>query len=67
VEKGDLVRLQDVTLSYQPLKRFKNFRLYAYAGSVALLWRANKRGIDPDYGIAVPPPMTWTFGLQTNL
>ena len=59
VDKGDQVRLEDMALSYvcNNLKGknipFRQIRLYLYAANLALLWKANKDGIDPYY-INVP-------------
>jgi hypothetical protein len=59
LEKGDHIRLQDVTLSYD-LNRyvyrklpFNNLQFFVYANNIGLLWHANHQGLDPD---AVPGP-----------
>lgn len=76
VEKGDHIRLQDISLSYD-LKRsilksspFKSLQLYSYINNVGILWRANKSGIDPDYndlGYAYrPETRTIAFGLRAQ-
>jgi len=55
VEKGDHIRLQDLRVSYFIRKRdfqdipFRTLELYIYASNLGILWRANKKGIDPDY------------------
>jgi hypothetical protein len=55
VTRGDQVRLEDISLSYDLDKgRWKNMpfqqvRLYAYIANLGLLWAANKQGIDPYY------------------
>jgi len=55
VEKGDHIRLQDIKLNYDLNKSqfkklpFQNLRLYIYVSNLAILWKANKQGIDPDY------------------
>ncbi|HVT86421.1 MAG TPA: hypothetical protein VHD35_14555, partial [Chitinophagaceae bacterium] len=73
VEKGDHVRLQDISLSYdftkQQLKKFslQNLQLYLYANNLGIIWRANKSGLDPDYyGGGFPLPRTIAFGIKTN-
>lgn len=68
VEKGDNIRLQDISLSYEPVKMkyLNNFRFYIYASNLGMLWSANKHGIDPDYGTGVPPGLSITFGIKTN-
>lgn len=70
VEKGDFIKLQDVSLGYQPSDRwlkkysFKNLRLYVYVSNPGLLWTKNKMGIDPEYGNAIPLPPTISFSIQ---
>lgn len=75
VEKGDHVRLQDVRLAYD-LKGFpKNGRsqVYLYTDNLGILWRANKKGIDPDrvpqpgnYSL-IPNPRTISLGFKIDL
>lgn len=71
VEKGDQVKLRDIQLSYQlpGWKRVgvKNARVYAYFQNIGTIWRANKKGVDPEYGQAVPDPLMCSFGLNFNL
>lgn len=72
VEKGDLIRLQDISLSYSPYKlrmgsySFKNLQLYVYANNCGLLWTANKKHIDPDYGTGLPAPLTISIGFKAG-
>lgn len=73
VEKGDHVRLAFINLSYelQPsiLKRLpvKKLSLYANAANLGILWRANRKGIDPDYRIGnLSNPSTYSIGLKTS-
>ncbi|MHB1921120.1 MAG: SusC/RagA family TonB-linked outer membrane protein [Chitinophagaceae bacterium] len=55
VEKGDNIRLEDITLSYllshQQWEKlpFQTIRLYLYAANLGLIWAANKEGLDPYY------------------
>ena len=63
VEKGDLVKLQDVNLSYT----YKRMRFYIIAANAGILWSANKKGIDPDYGTSQPPAPSFTFGISAGL
>jgi TonB-linked SusC/RagA family outer membrane protein len=57
VEKGDHIRLQDIVVSYDLDKAklarlpFQMAHIYCNMNNIAILWRANKYGIDPD---AVP-------------
>lgn len=77
VEKGDHIRLQDLRLGYnidrQIWKRapFANLQLYMYASNLAILWKANKAGIDPemnDYNSAnlYPAPFALSFGIRAD-
>ena len=66
VEKGDNVRLQDISLTYEPpfSKNFlKDLQVYVFAANPCLLWKASKAAWDPDYG-PVPPPFTVTLGIK---
>lgn len=51
VHNAGQVRLQDISLSYDLRK--SRLQVFAYADNVALLWKANHAGLDPD---AVPGP-----------
>jgi TonB-linked SusC/RagA family outer membrane protein len=73
VEKGDNIRLQDISLSYNLSKLkfkklpFAQLQIYAYANNVAILWRANHDHLDPDFSSAVyPPSKTFSLGLRAN-
>lgn len=59
--KGDLVRLQDVRLSYALPKPQLSFHLSA--NNVGLLWTANRERIDADY-LYMPPPRNYTLGMN---
>ena len=73
IDKGDHIRLQDISLSYtlnkaqwHPLP-FEHLKLSLYANNIAILWRANKDGLDPDYPTGgIPTPRTIAFGLQAG-
>ncbi|HVT83991.1 MAG TPA: SusC/RagA family TonB-linked outer membrane protein [Chitinophagaceae bacterium] len=73
VEKGDLVRLQDINISWtiEKLKiknvTVKNLQLYSYISNLGIIWKANKAGIDPDYGGSIPPPKSFSFGIKAEL
>ncbi|WP_157967939.1 SusC/RagA family TonB-linked outer membrane protein [Chryseobacterium elymi] len=80
VEKGDHIRLQDVSLSYDFNKEFlrnlpfATLQFYSYINNIGILWRKNNKGIDPDiseynnYGYNVyPNPTTVSFGIRTTL
>ena len=71
VEKGDHIRLQFITLSYTiPLKKAgffpgRNIQLYVNASNLGILWRANKKGIDPDYAVSdIPPSKAYALGVR---
>lgn len=74
VEKGDHIRLQFITLSYtfalhrQGKFPASNLQLYANVTNLGILWRANKRGIDPDYATtAIPPSKAYALGIRISL
>ncbi len=74
VEKGDHIRLQDISLSYE-LDRsiltrlpFSRIKFHLYANNMGVLWRANKKGLDPDYPTGgILAPKTWAFGIKASL
>lgn len=72
VEKGDNVRLKDIRLSYDfnfshgQRKVIRGLQLFMYANNVGIIWRANDKGIDPDYGFGIPAPHSYSFGLKAN-
>ncbi len=80
IEKGDHVRLQDVSLSYNFSNSlcssigFKAFQLYGYINNIGILWKANKSGIDPDYNQNlnsgytgnIVSPRTYALGIRAN-
>lgn len=78
VLKGDHIRLQDISLSYDfntsnwksaPLK---HVQLYLYANNLGVLWKANDAGLDPDLiagqgeRLVNPFPKSFSFGLKAN-
>ncbi|MEI9809087.1 MAG: SusC/RagA family TonB-linked outer membrane protein [Bacteroidota bacterium] len=73
VEKGDHMRLQDVSISYdlnkKQLQQLHLYRLqfYAYANNLGIIWRANSHNIDPDYQSGYPAPRTISLGLRIGL
>ena len=72
IEKGDHIRLQDIQFSYDLLKDnnkklpFQLLRFYVYANNIGLIWKANKKGIDPDYIFDTPQPRTVAAGIKIN-
>ena len=73
VEKGDLVRLRNINLSYRlPRitygKRSFNVDLTANATNLGLLWKANKAGLDPEYigDESYPAPLSFSLGFNVT-
>jgi len=68
VEKGDHIRLQDVTASYSLPKIYglKDARIYGNVSNLGILWRANKKGIDPDAVNTYPNPKSFVIGINVN-
>lgn len=72
VEKGDHIRLQDIQLSYQLNKNerkwlpMNHMRFYVYANNLGILWKANKKRIDPDFISGIPNPKTIAAGLNID-
>lgn len=75
VAKADHIRLQDVVVSYDLDKTklarlpFQMAHIYCNMNNIAILWRANKFGIDPDvvpYSEArvLPQPRSITLGAK---
>lgn len=75
VERGDHIRFQDIRLSYR-WDRLKikgltetGLEVYTYLNNLGLLWKANKKGLDPDNtdfftgSDNVPPMRTVSLGL----
>ncbi|AIM38118.1 hypothetical protein KO02_16605 [Sphingobacterium sp. ML3W] len=71
VESASQIKLRDIQLSYNlsSLKRIglKNARVYAYVQNPATIWRANKLGLDSEYGEEIPDPMSVSLGINFNL
>jgi TonB-linked SusC/RagA family outer membrane protein len=68
VEKGDHVRLQDLRMGYRYNRRLE---LFYYINTMALLWRANHAGLDPDAndnagGRIYPPARSISLGLSLH-
>lgn len=72
VEKGDHIRLQYINVQYDlNLKRLNNtgleyLRIGVYLNNVGLLWKANKKGIDPDFPYTEFPAIR-TYALTVKL
>ncbi len=75
VEKGDHIRFQYLTASYELTKEswkqlpFHRLQAYFNVSNLGLIWAANKKGIDPDYSLnryAVPPARSYALGLKAS-
>lgn len=73
VDKGDHIRFQDVSLSYDLRKSelkslpFDNLQLYFYVNNLGILWRANKDHIDPDYSTGgILSVRTYSLGVKAS-
>ncbi|MFX1704991.1 SusC/RagA family TonB-linked outer membrane protein [Chitinophaga sp. CC14] len=73
VDKGDHIRLQDISLSYDwDLSKvfnnsIKRVQFYFYVSNLGILWKANKDGLDPDLAPgSYPNPRSYSIGLKTN-
>jgi len=71
IEKGDHIRLQDVTLSYDLSRNqwsklpVKEIQLYIYLNNIGILWRANDLDLDPEFPIGgIPLPRSISFGAK---
>lgn len=70
VERGDLIRLQDINVGYTLPRSgmVKSLRLFANVKNLGLIWTANEQGLDPDFfRAAYPAPRQFNFGLNLTL
>jgi TonB-linked SusC/RagA family outer membrane protein len=72
VSRADNIRLQDLKLNYALDKRsipglpFRTLQLYVYANNLAILWRANHEGLDPDSPYSPPVAKSVSLGLKAS-
>jgi hypothetical protein len=76
IEKGDHIRLQDIRVDYTIngsfLKKInaQQCMVYFILNNPGILWRANDKKIDPDYGDGlngiIPPARSVVMGLRVN-
>ena len=71
ITKGDVIRLQDISLSYAltkfniPRLPVERINIVANVRNVGMLWKANDFGIDPDFANAqYVTPRTFALGFQ---
>ncbi|MEN5435582.1 SusC/RagA family TonB-linked outer membrane protein [Sphingobacterium faecium] len=71
LENGGQIKLRDiqfsVSLPFTSGLKLKNCSVYGYIQNVCTVWRANKRGIDSEYGINIPDPLMSSLGFRFNL
>lgn len=74
VEKGDNIKLQTAQISYDlaglvpPSIGFKQIQIFSNIDNMNLIiWRANKKGIDPDFPLGLKVRPTFSFGLRATL
>ncbi len=71
VEKGDHIRLQDISVSYtldrQRMARlpFTRVEIYSYINNLGILWKAASGSIDPDYP-TLKPSGSIAFGVRID-
>jgi TonB-linked SusC/RagA family outer membrane protein len=71
VEKGDHIRLQDVSVSYDINKKvwnnspFRKLQIFVYANNIGIIWKANKEKLDPDFPTqGFVTPATYSIGIK---
>lgn len=74
VEKGDHVRLQYINIGYtldaKQSRRvlFQRVLFFCNINNPGIIWRANKAGIDPEYGSAsLPPATSYSIGIKVSM
>ncbi len=73
VEKAGNIRLNDIRLSYE-LSTYaahklslQRFEVFAYLSNLnALIWKANKSGLDPEFPTGLKTPLNISFGIKTD-
>ncbi len=71
-ERGDHIRIQEVTGSYvwtPGTGVIRSLRLFVTASNLGFVWRANDHGLDPDLfvGRPLPVPANYALGFQLTL
>ncbi|MEO6524961.1 MAG: SusC/RagA family TonB-linked outer membrane protein [Mucilaginibacter sp.] len=72
IDRADNIRLQDVKLGYTldknsaPGLPVKTIQFYVYANNLAILWRANHDGLDPDSPFVSPATKSIAFGVRVG-
>lgn len=69
VEKGGVVRLQDIRISYSlslfNRKKAVNTSVFSSLSNAGILWRANSSGLDPDFR-GIPMSKRFSIGLSCS-
>ena len=70
VENAGHIKLRDIQMNLRvpQMARYgmKDLRVYAYLQNLGTIWKANKHGIDPEFGKWYPDPLMTSFGLSFN-
>lgn len=71
VDKGNLVRLNDINLSYRykfkESRGVKQIRSFVYVNNLGLLWKSSGADLDPDFANAdFLTPRSYSIGLQLD-
>lgn len=71
VESADHIRLQDIRLGYSispnSVRLIKRVDVFAYLSNLGIIWKANKKGIDPDSPMGIRNPRNIAIGLRADL
>ncbi|QJB29909.1 SusC/RagA family TonB-linked outer membrane protein [Chitinophaga oryzae] len=69
VEKADMIRWKDINLQYtftpqgKQTHLFNQLQCFLYLENIGTIYRANKYGLDPEYG-ALVPPRSFSIGIK---
>ncbi|VTR34743.1 SusC/RagA family TonB-linked outer membrane protein [Sphingobacterium thalpophilum] len=65
VASADQIKWRDLQLGFNPIvKGLQDCRIYLYCNNIMKIWRANKYGIDPEFGNNPPDPFACSLGLS---
>lgn len=74
IKKGDHLRLQDISLSYDLFNSIRKSSLiskaniYLYMNNIGILWQANDSDLDPEYALAgYRPVRSFALGFKIEL
>ncbi|SIO14162.1 SusC/RagA family TonB-linked outer membrane protein [Chitinophaga niabensis] len=70
IASGSHVRLQDIQVDYSFIlrdagARSYNCSIYVYASNLGVVWRSNKKDLDPD-NLSIAAQRLFSFGFKTN-